>query len=224
MAEPSVSSIAIYQLRVVLCGVNPLMWRRLLVASDTSIAELHEILQSAFDWSGEHLHRFLVHGAASGIPCLGGIVFREDAQRVPLSRFRLHCGESLRYEYDFTADWQLDIRLERALPFDPKCALPSCIGGRRAAPPEDCAGARAYLKRLALHRSHPPFDELNIMTEALRRLLDSDGDRHAMGDLDELREAVDRLKGDQSFQPDKFDRRELNRRLRALTQEREVRR
>jgi hypothetical protein len=50
--EPSVSSIAIYQLRVVLCGVNPLVWRRLLVVSTTSIAELHEVLQNAFGWSG----------------------------------------------------------------------------------------------------------------------------------------------------------------------------
>ena len=91
----------------------------MLVASDTTIAELHEILQSAFDWSGEHLHRFLIHGAAYGIRCLGGIVFEEDARRVPLSRFGLHCGERFRYEYDFTADWKLDIRLERALPLIP---------------------------------------------------------------------------------------------------------
>jgi hypothetical protein len=127
-----------YQLRVVLCGVSPLVWRRLLVVSTTSIAELHEILQNAFGWSGEHLHRFLIHGAAYGIPCLGGIVFRDDARRVPLSRFRLHCGERFRYEYDFMADWKLDIRLERALPFDPNRVLPFCIGGSRAAPPEDC--------------------------------------------------------------------------------------
>jgi hypothetical protein len=110
MPEPSVSPIAIYQLRVVLCGVSPLVWRRLLVVSETSIAELHEILQSAFGWSGEHIHRFLIHGAAYGIPHPGGIVFREDARGVPLSRFRLHCGERFRYEYDFTADWKLDIR------------------------------------------------------------------------------------------------------------------
>ena len=45
------SSPEIYQPRVVLCGVSPLVWRRLLVISETSLAELHEILQSAFDWS-----------------------------------------------------------------------------------------------------------------------------------------------------------------------------
>ena len=154
----------------------------------------------------------------------GGIVFREDARGVPLSRFRLHCGERFRYEYDFTADWKLDIRLERALPFDPKRALPSCIDGRRAAPPEDCAGAWDYLKRLDWHRSHLPIEELHVMAEAMRRFLDSDGDRHAIGDLDELREAVDRVKAYQDFQPDRFDRRELNLQLRALAQDREVRR
>ena len=102
--------------------------------SNTSLAELHEILQRAFAWSDDHLHRFLIHGAAYGVPRLGGIAFREDARSVPLSRFRLHRGERFRYEYDFMADWQLDLRLERALPFDPKRALPSCTGGSRAAP------------------------------------------------------------------------------------------
>ena len=193
MSEPSLSSITIYQLRVVLCGVSPLVWRRLLVASDTTIAELHEILQSAFDWSGERLHRFLIHGAAYGIRCLGGIGFREDARRVPLSRFVLHCGEHFRYEYDFMADWTLDIRLEKALPFDQDRALPSCIGGSRAAPPEDCAGAWDYLERLDRHKYQPPIEELGIMAEAMQRFLDSDGNRHAIGDLDELREAVDRV-------------------------------
>ena len=168
MPEPSVSSIAIYQLRVALCGVSSLVWRRLLVVSTTSIAELHEILQNAFGWSGEHLHRFLIHGAAYGIPCLGGIVFRDDARRVPLSRFRLHCGERFRYEYDFTADWKLDVRLERALPFDSKRGLPSCIDGRRAAPPEDCAGAWDYLRRLDWHKSHLPIADSSSMRKAMK--------------------------------------------------------
>ena len=67
-----------------------------LFAVETSLAELHEILRTAFDWSGEHLHRFLIYGAAYGVPCLGGMFFREDARRVPFSRFRLHCGVRFR--------------------------------------------------------------------------------------------------------------------------------
>jgi hypothetical protein len=100
MPELSASSFAIYQLRVVLRGVSPLVWRRLLLASDTNLAELHEVLQHAFGWSDDHLHRFLIHGTAYGVPRLGGISFRDDARRVPLSRFRLHRGERFRYEYD----------------------------------------------------------------------------------------------------------------------------
>jgi hypothetical protein len=45
------------------------------VVSETSIAELGEILQNAFGGSGEHLHRFLIRGAAYGIPHLGNVGF-----------------------------------------------------------------------------------------------------------------------------------------------------
>src|SRR5260221_2761702 len=173
MPEPSVSPIAIYQLRVVLRGVSPLIWRRLLVVSETSLGELHEMLQSAFGWSGEHLHRFLIHGVAYGIPHVGGIVFREDARRVRLSHFDLRCGERFRYEYDFTADWILDIRLEKALPFGQDLALPLCIGGSLAAPPEDCAVAWDYLERLDHHKYQLPIEELRIMAKAMQRVLDT---------------------------------------------------
>ena len=73
-------------------------------------------------------------------------------------------------------------------------------------------------------RSHLALEELNLIAEAVRRFLDSSGDRQATGDLDELREAIDRVEAYQDFQPDRFDRRTLNRQLRLLAQDREVRR
>ena len=51
-----------YRLRVVLNGVSPLVWRRLLVSSETNLADLHEILQLAFGWSGFYLYEFRIHG------------------------------------------------------------------------------------------------------------------------------------------------------------------
>jgi len=54
------------------------------------------------------------------------------------------------------------------------------------------------------------------MAKAVSRLLDAQGDntiRDALGDLEELREAVERVEAYQRFQPDRFDRRKVNRRL-----------
>jgi hypothetical protein len=57
----------VYRLRVVIDGVSPLIWRRLLVQDEITIARLHTVLQTAFGWSGEHLHRFVIHGTEYGI-------------------------------------------------------------------------------------------------------------------------------------------------------------
>ena len=129
-------STATYQLRLVLAGISPMIWRRLLVSSETTIAQLHQYIQVAFDWSGEHLHRFRIHGKDYGIAFLGGIRFEDHPHAVPLSRFRLHPRESFRYEYDFIANWRVHIRLEQILPQDQR-VLPVGVGGRAAAPGEE---------------------------------------------------------------------------------------
>jgi hypothetical protein len=143
-------------------------------------------------------------------------------RQVPLSRFWLHDGERFQYRYDFTAGWALDVPLEWVLPWDAKRAVPVCIGGSRAALPEDCAGARDYLERLDSHRWNMPIEGLALMADAIQRFLDSGGDRKAMGNLCELREAMDRVTVYQQFQPDRFDRREANHRIQSLWQDRKV--
>ncbi len=50
MNDPT--QLSIYQFRAVLNGVSPMVWRRFLLASETSLADLHEVLQLAFGWSG----------------------------------------------------------------------------------------------------------------------------------------------------------------------------
>src|SRR6516162_11927097 len=158
MAELALST-TIYQLRLVLAGISPIIWRRLLVSSESTIAQLHQYIQIAFDWSGERLHRFRIHGKDYGIACLGGISFDDNPHAVPLSRFRLHPRESFRYEYDFIANWRVDIRLEEILPGDQR-VLPVWVGGRAAAPGEEYAGVLAYLQRLDRHRYEFSFEDV----------------------------------------------------------------
>jgi hypothetical protein len=57
----------IYQLTAVLQGLSPMIWRRLLVCGDSTIADLHYIIQIAMGWSGDHLHQFRIHGKRYGI-------------------------------------------------------------------------------------------------------------------------------------------------------------
>ncbi len=56
----------VYRLRVVLSGISPMIWRQLEVPATVTLAQLHEVLQISFARSGEHLHRFTVHGRDYG--------------------------------------------------------------------------------------------------------------------------------------------------------------
>src|SRR5437870_1748227 len=159
----------IYQLRITLREISPLIWRRLLVCSDTTLAQLHTILQIVLDWSGEHLHTFHLHGKDYGSS-------GADTRYVRLSAFRLRRGERFRYVYDYGAHWQCDIRLEAIVQRDLTRFYPVCIAAKRAAPPEECGGAWAYMQRLDQHRYHPPVDALLVAADAARALLEADAD------------------------------------------------
>jgi hypothetical protein len=65
-----------------------LIWRRLLVHADTSMADLHHILQLVMGWTNSHLHRFLIHGKEYGIAYDGGPGFDDDPKRIRLRNFR----------------------------------------------------------------------------------------------------------------------------------------
>ncbi len=144
--QPPNPEPVVYQMRVILRGVSPLIWRRLLVRSDSTIADLHASLQLVLGWSDEHLNRFVIHGREYGVWHDGGIGFRDNPRHVHVADFGLRVRERFLYEYDFTDGWPHDVRLEQILPLEPGRYYPVCIGGRRAAPPEDCGGPWAFLE------------------------------------------------------------------------------
>jgi Plasmid pRiA4b ORF-3-like protein len=145
----------VYQLRIRLGAISPLIWRRLLVRSDTSMAGLHQLIQLAFGWTDSHLHRFVIYGKAYAIAYIGGITFRDDPHQVRLADFHFRPNECFAYEYDFHDLWRHEIRLEQILPCDPMQTYPVCTGGARAVPPEECGGPQAFL---ALRQHFSIFD------------------------------------------------------------------
>lgn len=202
---------SVYQLRVVLDGVSPLIWRRLLVAGDTTIAGLHAVLQAGFGWDGTHLHRFTIHGAEYGLSYPGGLGFRDDARRVCLTELGLRTGERVVYDYNFTDGWRLDLRVEQIVDTEPGSVYPRCTGGRRAGPPQDCGGPWAFTEAT---QPHLVFAAVRRAGQIIGQLLGAqpDDELATLGvDRNELA-ALMPLLG-----LERFDRRGLNRALAGLT-------
>ncbi len=145
-------AVQVYQLRIWIRKVSPQIWRRLLVRSDSTIAELHDILQIAFGWSDEHLHQFLIRGKPYGIARSGGISFDDNPYQVRLRDFHFRRKEVWVYEYDLTDWWQHEIRLEQVLPLDVTKRYPICVAGKRRGPIEDCGGPWTFME---LQDEHP---------------------------------------------------------------------
>jgi hypothetical protein len=198
MAEADRVEAQIYQLRAVIRGISPMIWRRLLVRDDSTVAQLHEVLQIAFGWDDEHLNRFEIQGREYAVYREGGGLIGIDARRVRLSNLKLRRLERFVYEYDFGDSWVHDLRLEATLPINPRTIYPTCVAGKCAAPPEDCGGPHAFMANRAFFvaRSH----------------------RQSIEELDDFEEELDDEYFDsfEDYDPDRFDRRRINRALHKL--------
>jgi hypothetical protein len=146
-----------YRVRVDLKGTKPPLWRRLELASDFFLGDLHDIIQAAFGWTDSHLHRFAsgpgfyshrteyylcpfdVAEGETGIP----------EEQVRLDEVLADDGDRLFYLYDFGDDWEHVIRLEAVLHREGYAPRAVCTDGRRPGPAEDSGGVGAYELRVA---------------------------------------------------------------------------
>jgi hypothetical protein len=135
---------ALYQFKVHLKGISPMIWRRFIVSADTTIAELHYVVQLVMGWQDTHLNCFKIYGKEYGVYHSGGMAFCDNPMKVRLQDLCLRTNSKFSYEYDFTEDWQHVIRLEKILPDDPTTKHPICLDGKRACPPEDIGGPKLY--------------------------------------------------------------------------------
>jgi Plasmid pRiA4b ORF-3-like protein/Domain of unknown function (DUF1841) len=150
---------AVYQIKVSLRSIRPPIWRRLRLPAGTSLGELHGVLQVAFGWDDDHLHAFEVGKRRFG-PQGRGLERVGDERGARLREAAPAAGSRLRYIYDFGDSWEHDIVVEKILPPD---GVPHavCVGGRRAAPPEDCGGVWGYaaLCEILADPAHPEHAE-----------------------------------------------------------------
>ena len=153
---------SVYQLKVTLTDTKPPIWRRVLVDGQRTLDHLHEVIQAAFGWWDYHLHEFEVGRTRYGVPDPDedwGEPAR-DERRTRLDAIADE-GTSFRYTYDFGDGWDHRVVVEKVLPPTADFAVPGCVDGRRACPPEDCGGTWGYreLVEILADPAHPEHGE-----------------------------------------------------------------
>jgi len=142
----------IYQLKISLKHVKLPIWRRVLVPAGIGLPAMHDVIQAAFGWTNSHLHQFIdgrtfYQPQADEAELFMGME-TVDSTGVWLNNLLRKEKDKVVYEYDFGDSWEHEVLLEKVLPADPDQALPVCIKGKRACPPEDCGGMFGYFQML----------------------------------------------------------------------------
>jgi hypothetical protein len=149
----------VHRIKVTLAGSKPPIWRRLEVPSAITLAGLHEVLQTAFDWDDGHLWVFEAGSDTFGVGDLG--TPRKDARRMTLGQVAPRKGFTISYVYDFGDDWRHKIQVEDIGAAEPGVTYPRCLTGKRAAPPEDCGGVWGYAELIEIlaDPAHPEHED-----------------------------------------------------------------
>ncbi len=152
----------ICQLKIVLKGIRPPIWRRFLVVNTITLQELHEIIQIVMGWENSHLHQFIANGQYYGEPDPEEY-FRKilDERKYKVGHILKKEKDTVIYEYDFGDGWEHKITLEKFLPYNSSTRLPICLKGKRACPPEDVGGVWGYYNFLdgLNDPDHPEHEE-----------------------------------------------------------------
>ena len=154
---------AIYQLKVVLLGSKPSIWRRLQVPGNAGLDWLHAVLQVALGWTNSHLHQFKARDDCYSDTRHHFAEYEGDPEILEERKFTLQQiaprkHDTFGYEYDFGDSWEHAITVETILPPGGAAATTAlCLDGARACPPEDCGGIWGYadLLKTLKNRKHP---------------------------------------------------------------------
>jgi hypothetical protein len=152
----------IFQFKVTLLDIRPLVWRRIQVPSTYSFWDLHVAIQDAMGWLDYHLHEFRIPDPQTSQTLRIGIPdddeFGEEEQVLP--GWHIHIldlfspeNRSAQYTYDFGDNWNHIVKFEGVIPQQPGIRYPVCSGGARKCPPEDVGGSHGYREFLRAIRN-----------------------------------------------------------------------
>lgn len=109
---------------------------------DETLADLHQLLQSAFEWDDDHLYSFWLSGTfwdrrqGSEYTCPSPWLEQaERSARVRLDRLSLQVGQRIAYVFDFGDEWRVRLTLSEVRPSSAG-PCPPILESRGEAPPQ----------------------------------------------------------------------------------------
>jgi hypothetical protein len=140
----------IYQLRITLKGIEPPIWRTILLDPTMTMDELHFVTQSVMGWETEFEYQFSSGKRRIIDPEDDGEEEDEFADEILVGQAFRKAGDKWLYLYDFEDRWEHDILLEKIVDMETGVEYPLCTDGARACPPEACGGTAGYLNMIAI--------------------------------------------------------------------------
>ncbi|WP_143321934.1 plasmid pRiA4b ORF-3 family protein [Clostridium sp. HBUAS56010] len=138
-----------YQLKITIKGSKPPIWRRILVPEGITFSKLHQVIQTAFSWSDEHLYQFEFRSEKIRV-----VPFEENESK----KFQYIMAEEsidalvsgtnkFTYTYDFGDNWEHTIQVEdKIADYNEKSA--QVIKFKGDIIPENCGGIAAFYELL----------------------------------------------------------------------------
>lgn len=136
-----------YQLKLAVPFSDPLIWRRIQVPGQLTLADMHRVIQVCMGWRDSDSHQFLV-GKIFYQPGFG----IENYKRKPEydeAAFKLHQLEEgmqflFSYLYDGGDGWELQIAVEEILAPGTLESGPLLVDGANGCPPEESGDIHQY--------------------------------------------------------------------------------
>ena len=159
----------IYQFKLTLRGLTPLIWRRIQVPENYSFWDLHVAIQDSMGWFDSHLHQFEMNDPNTNEETTIITPFQEDSsdedmvleQQAKIKEYFSNTNTNAIYTYDFGDSWEHQIVLEKIMTISEGVRYPQCIAGKRSCPPEDCGGTWGYQQLLEVIKdpNHEDYEE-----------------------------------------------------------------
>ena len=151
------------QLRIQLQGVEPAVWRQVLVPESITLPRLHRVIQAAMGWRNSHLHEFEINRVRYGQPDL----MRDSGPEGLIAETGIDLKQclggvtSFEYLYDFGDDWRHLVQVEARVRPDQPLLKPMCLAGDGVCPPEDVGGVPGYQHFLSVMQDpeNPEFED-----------------------------------------------------------------